>query len=275
MKFITIAVVQFAPRFGHKARNLARMQQLVADVSADIIVFPELCTTGYFFQTREEVAAVAEPATGADADFFRAMAIEHDAMVVAGFAERHGDRLYNACLVVVPEVAKPYIYRKTHLFYKEKLCFDPGNTGFLVIRDTRRDVSVGPMICYDWRFPEAARVLMLKGADVIACPANLVTTAWQKVMPARAIENNVYLALANRTGREKRRNEQLTFRGKSAIYDPQGRVLQAAAATGDKVLCCEIDIQRARNKAFNALNDILWDRQPQHYKELIRKHRPK
>jgi predicted amidohydrolase len=274
MKTFTIAVVQFTPQFGKKKQNLARMQQLVADVTADIIVFPELCTTGYFFQTRDEAAAVAETATGAGADFFRRMAIEHQAIVVAGFAERVANNLYNSCMVIVPEITKPYVYRKTHLFYKEKICFDPGDTGFIVVKDTQRDVSVGPMICYDWRFPEAARVLMLGGADVIVCPANLVTKAWQKVMPARAIENNVYLALANRAGKEKRQNEQLTFQGKSAIYDIDGRILKAAAASGDEVLCCEIEPHRARDKSFNALNDIITDRQPQHYKALTRKHRP-
>ncbi len=268
MKTLTLAVVQFTPQFGKKQRNLARMQQLVADVTADIIVFPELCTTGYFFQTRDEVAAVAEPATGPAGDFFRRLALERRAIVVAGFAERTDDNLYNSCLVIVPEVARPYVYRKTHLFYKEKICFDPGDTGFFVVRDTRRDVNVGAMICYDWRFPEAARVLMLKGADVIVCPANLVTTAWQKVMPARAIENNVYLALANRSGREKRQDEQLTFQGKSAIYDLSGRALKTAAASGDEVLCCAIDPRRARDKSFNALNDIVSDRRPQHYKAL-------
>ena len=275
MRVITIAVVQFTPQFGKKEQNLARMQQLVADLTADIIVFPELCTTGYFFQTRDEVAAVAETATGPAGDFFRRMAVEHQAIVVAGFAERAGDKLYNSCLVIVPEVAEPWVYRKTHLFYKEKLCFDPGDTGFMVIKDARRDVSVGPMICYDWRFPESARVLMLGGADVIVCPANLVTKAWQKVMPARAIENNVYLALANRAGSEKRNNEQLTFQGKSAIYDINGRALKTAAASGDEVLCCKIDPQRARDKAFNALNDVVSDRQPHHYRALTQAYRSK
>ena len=131
------------------------------------------------------------------------------------------------------------------------------------------------MICYDWRFPESARVLMLGGADMIVCPANLVTEAWQKVMPARAIENTVYLALANRAGREKRHNEQLTFQGKSAIYDISGRVLKTAGASGDEVLCCKIYPLRARDKAFNALNDVVSDRQPQYYKALTRKHRPR
>jgi predicted amidohydrolase len=268
MEAITIAVVQFTPQFGKKKQNLARMQQLVANVTADVIVFPELCTTGYFFQTRAEVAMAAEPAAGPAAEFFRNMALEHQAIVVAGFAERAGDSLYNACLVVVPEAAQPRVYRKTHLFYKEKICFDPGDTGFFVVKDARRDINVGPMICYDWRFPEAARVLMLLGADVIVCPANLVTTAWKKVMPARAIENNVYLAVANRAGSEKRQNEQLTFQGESAIYDINGRVLTAAAASGDEVLQCKIDPRRARDKAFNALNNVVSDRQPQHYKEL-------
>jgi predicted amidohydrolase len=270
---LRLAVVQITPEFGKKKDNLARMQKLVEGVSADIFVFPELCTTGYLFLSRNEVASVAESASGPSADFFRNLARRQNAIVVAGFAEKCNDKLYNSCLVVVPEVVNPYVYRKTHLFFKEKICFDPGDTGFFVVEDTLRDVNIGPMICYDWRFPESARILMLKGADVIVCPANLVTETWQLVMPARAIENNVYLALANRAGSEERDRMQLTFKGKSAIYDYDGRILKAAGPTGDEVLLCEIHPQKTRDKSFNPVNDVLSDRQPQHYRELTRPNR--
>ena len=269
-KKLTLAVVQFTPEFGEKEKNLSRMQQLVENTIADIIVFPELCTTGYFFLSREEVAKTAETAAGPSSVFFQDMARNKNAVVVAGFAERRQKHLYNACLVVVPEVKKPYVYRKTHLFYKEKDCFDPGDSGFFVVADKARDVNIGPMVCYDWRFPESARVLTLLGADLIVCPANLITEAWRRVMPARAIENQVYLAVANRAGLEKRKGEELCFKGNSAIYDFSGREIKKAGEEKDEVLLAEIYPLKTRDKSFNPINDVLADRRPQHYRPLTR-----
>ncbi len=267
---LTLAVVQFSPRFGEKEKNFSRMQALVAGITADVIVFPELCTTGYFFISRQEVAEVAETSSGQSSQFFRDMAQDKNAVVVAGFAERHQKKIYNACLIVIPEAKNSYVYRKTHLFYKEKNCFDPGNTGFFVVKDKQRDVAIGPMICYDWRFPESARVLTLLGADLIVCPSNLITDAWRLVMPARAIENNVYLAVANRAGLEKRKGEALRFKGNSAIYDYSGRQLKKAGKKKDEVLLAEIYPAKTRDKSFNPINDVLTDRQPQHYTALTK-----
>ena len=269
-KPLTLAVVQFTPLFGEREKNLSRMQELVTGIAADIMVFPELCTTGYFFVSREEVAEVAETGSGQSSQFFREMAQQKNAVVIAGFAERHRKKFYNACLIVVPESKSPYVYRKTHLFYKEKNCFDPGNTGFFVVKDKQRDIAIGPMICYDWRFPESARVLTLMGADLIVCPSNLITDAWRRVMPARAIENNVYLAVANRVGMEKRKGEVLRFKGNSAIYDYSGRQLKKAGRKKDEVLLAEIYPAMTRDKSFNPINDVLTDRQPQHYTALTK-----
>jgi predicted amidohydrolase len=270
MKSLTLAVVQFSPDFGEKEKNFLRMQKLVENITADIIVFPELCTTGYFFLSRQEVAQVAETASGQCSDFFRDMARKQNAVVVAGFAERDQKKLYNSCLVVVPEKDDSYVYRKTHLFYKENACFDPGDTGFFVVEDKKRDIHIGPMVCYDWRFPESARVLTLLGADLIVCPANLITEAWRLVMPARAIENTVYLAVANRAGVEKRSGEELRFKGNSAIYDFSGREMTKAGDAEDEVLLAEIQPSKTRDKSFNPFNNILSDRQPQHYKPLTK-----
>ena len=270
MRPLTLAVVQFTPKFGEKQNNLSRMRELVEDVTADSMVFPELCTSGYFFQSRAEVATAAETVDGTGGEFFRNMARSKNAVVVAGFAERHKKNLYNACLIAVPEVKNPYVYRKTHLFYKETACFDPGDTGFFVVEDKKRDVCIGPMVCYDWRFPESARVLTLLGADLIVCPANLVTEAWRRVMPARAIENNVYLAVANRAGLEKRQGEELRFKGNSANYDFSGQEIKKAGEEKDEVLLAEIYPAKTRDKSFNPINDVLTDRQPQHYGPLTR-----
>jgi predicted amidohydrolase len=265
---INLAVAQFTPRFGQKQENLNRMADLIGAVTADVVVFPELCTTGYFFTSRQEVEAVAEPADGSTFQFLRRLADASGALIVAGFAEKHESRLYNACLIVEPGGRRPQVYRKTHLFYKETLCFDPGDSGFFVVPLPSRDVVVGPMICYDWRFPESARVLTLLGADVIVCPSNLVTTAWQVVMPARAVENKVYLAVANRAGTEERDGEKLTFRANSVIYDFEGRVLKQAEGGGDQVLVATVQPSETRDKFFNPINNVLLDRKPHHYRRL-------
>lgn len=266
---MNVAVVQFSPRFGDRRANLQRMDALTADVAADLVVFPELCTSGYFFTTRREAEAAAEPSDGPTARFCQRLARRLEACVVAGFAEKAPRGVFNACLVADGIRPGVRIYRKTHLFYREKECFDPGDTGFFTVDDPRRDVRLGPMICYDWRFPEAARVLALDGAQIIVCPANLVTEAWRRVMPARAVENAVFVAVANRGGSETREGETLRFKGCSAIYDPAGTALVEAAAGGEAVLTAAIDPAAARNKAFNRLNDVFRDRRPEHYGRLV------
>ena len=268
-KTTKLAVVQFCPKLRRKSANLSCMRRLTNDIDSDIIVFPELCTTGYFFLSRDEVSEVAEPASGESGTFFTEIAREHQAVVVAGFAEKDGDRVYNACLIVVPEERRPRVYRKTHLFYKEKQCFDPGDTGFFVVNDRRRDVRIGPMICYDWRFPETTRILTLLGADIIVCPSDLVTDIWRRVLPGRAIENKVYIAVANRIGTEKRGEEQLLFTGRSAIYDFDGNEMNSASPENEGVIEVEINPDLTRDKSFNSHNDILGDRQPHHYKLLL------
>ena len=123
------------------------------------------------------------------------------------------------------------------------------------------------MICNDWRYPEAARSLALLGADLIACPCNLVTDVWRIGMPARALENKVYLAVTNRCGTEIRVLEDgsaqsLTFTGGSVLYNYTGEVIEQASKTGDKVFTLEIDPLLTRDKYFNAFNDLLKDRRP-------------
>ncbi len=267
MPLIRIAAVQFAPTFADVQQNLATMLALLdAARSAHIVVFPELATTGYFFLSRAEVAALAEPAEGPTLQVLHREARWRGQVLVVGFAEQANGRLYNAAAVLLPDAESPIVYRKAHLFYKEKLCFDPGDTGFLVVSIPWLDVRLGLMICYDWRFPEAARTLALQGADVIACPSNLVTDAWEMVMPVRALENKVYLAVANRTGAEERNGEVLHFRGKSAIYSYNGRLLCQAGADDTTVVTAEIEPERTRNKAFDPLDDIFADRRPELYR---------
>ena len=267
---LRLATVQFTPVFGDKEENFRRIEALSAGIRADIIVYPELCTTGYFFQSREESQRYAEPADGPTYRFFRRIAEQKHALVVAGFVERDGDRIYNSILIIRPEEQQPVVYRKTHLFYKERYCFDEGDTGFFVVYDAMRNVRIGPMICYDWRFPEASRALALQGAELIVCPSNLVTDAWRLVMPARAIENKLYIAVANRAGSESGGGEEVVFKGNSTVYGYNGAELAKAEPEGDTVLYTDIEPEKTHDKSFNPLNDILRDRRPEMYSMLTR-----
>jgi predicted amidohydrolase len=134
-----------------------------------------------------------------------------------------------------------------------------------VIEDRARDIKIGTMICYDWRFPEAARTLGMKGADLIICPSNLVTDVWQISMPSRALENKCYLAVANRIGSERRQGDELLFKGRSAIYSYNGQDFGIASSEKEEVVTADIDPAATRDKSFNEINDIYSDRRPEFY----------
>lgn len=259
-----VAAVQFCPRFRDVEANLLRIEQWIAEIDADLIVFPELATCGYFFHDPEDARLHASEADGPQVQRIIDAAVKAGRLVVCGFPERDGNLLYNSALIGGKGLA-PRIYRKTHLFYKEKQVFTPGDSGFFVLDLPGLDCRLGTMVCYDWRFPEAARTLALQGADVIVCPSNLVTHIWRSVMPVRAIENKTYLVVANRTGTETTNDEEVSFNGQSAIYGYNGQPLSSADPTEDAVLIAEIHPELTRDKSFNPLNDIFADRRPDVY----------
>ncbi|MFP4528250.1 MAG: nitrilase-related carbon-nitrogen hydrolase [Candidatus Kapaibacterium sp.] len=261
-----ISVVQFFPIFGEKERNIETITSYIENSDSDIIIFPELATTGYFFQNRSETEKYAEPFGGETTAHFQKIAKERDKIIALGFPEIDGEKLYNSAAILFPDESASRAYRKTHLFYKERFCFDAGDRGFFNIYYAPRDINIGTMICYDWRFPEAARALALNGADLIICPSNLVTDVWHLVMPARALENKVYLAVANRIGRESSGGEELFFNGKSAIYGYNGQPMAIAGPEEEIVLSAEIDPAATRDKKFNEFNDLFSDRRPEMYR---------
>ena len=257
-----LALFQFAPFFGNVPANLERMAAAVCAHDADLWVMPELATTGYLFADRSECSALAEPASGRSLTAFAALCRGRSTRIVVGFAERAGDRLYNAAAYVTP-AGVASVYRKVHLFDRERDCFDPGPDPFRT--EPLDQHRLGLMICFDWLFPEAARSLALLGADLIAHPANLVLPFCQAAMVTRALENGVYCATANRVGTERRAGVELAFTGGSQIVDPRGRVLARADAEGETVVVADVDLAAARDKSITPRNDRLDDRRPECY----------
>ena len=256
-----VGVLQFSPRFGDVAWNLARIARLLSRRRADLWVLPELCSTGYQFRSRAEVARLAEPADGRLAALLKALASRQKAVIVAGFAERAGRRLFNSALVVGPRGVLG-VYRKVHLFHRERRIFSPGESLPVFRTPFGR---LGVLICYDWRFPEAARTLVLRGAGLIAHPSNLVFSNAPDAMVTRALENRVFTVTADRTGVEARiPGERLRFFGSSQVVTPQGRVLFRLGRE-EGVRTTRIDPAEADDKRLTALSHILRDRRPVAY----------
>jgi predicted amidohydrolase len=255
---------QFSPAFGKKQENLEKVRAATGNASLDLLVLPEFFATGYQYVSREEVARLAEPVPdGETTEFLVSLSRKNKIFIVAGLPEKDGDAFYNSAVLTGPE-GFIGLYRKTHLFFEENLFFSPGNTGFRVW-----DTSIGKigiMICFDWFFPESARSLALKGAEVIAHPSNLVLPYCPQSMPVRCLENRVYSVTANRTGTEQRRDgAALTFIGRSQIISPKAEILAEAGAAEETLLAAALDLSLARDKKLNQYNDLFRDRRPDLY----------
>ncbi|GAB4368971.1 MAG: nitrilase [Spirochaetales bacterium] len=257
-----VALVQNIPRFGKKEENIDRLFALMDREAADVYILPELAYTGYQFVSRKEVEELADSLDAPSIQRFKEKAGERGSAIVFGFPERAEEGFYNSSLAVLPD-GQTVLYRKTHLFYKEKLYFLPGNTGFPLF--SFRGVRIGMAICFDWFFPESFRTLALGGADLIAHCSNLVMPYCQQADFAQALMNRVYIATANRTGTEFREEESLTFTGESVLVSPRGEYLLRGPEEGEAILSCDIDPELARNKKINPYNEVFMERRPEFY----------
>jgi predicted amidohydrolase len=260
--------VQFSPVFGKIGENIDRALSLIEKVDAELIVLPELFSTGYLFVSVAEARNMAEEIpTGKTTKALCSIAKKKKIHIVAGIAEASRNKLYNSAVLVSPS-GYMATYRKLHLFNEETLWFQKGDYDFAVY-----DIGpckIGMMICFDWYYPESVRILALKGADIICHAANLVLPYCQDAMITRCLENRVFAIVANRTGEEKRGEKKWRYTGKSEIVSPDARVLCRASEENDETGIVEIDVSLARNKRINKYNDLFSDRRVEYYNELIK-----
>jgi predicted amidohydrolase len=267
MPTLRVAFVQGRPRFGRVEENLDLGLALAGTVDADLVVLPELWSTGYVFSTHAEVEALAEDAQrGPTARRLVDAARRERRHYIAGFAERARGRTYNSAMLVGPRGVRA-VYRKLHLFEMEQRWFARGDLPLEVHRVG--PAHVGMLICFDWRFPEASRVLALQGADLIAHPSNLVFPNAQEAMRVRALENRIYTVTANRTGTERRPGGTVKFTGQSQAVDPDGEIIVRVARTGNVARAFDCDLTRSRRKRITARTALFTNRRPEHYKRLI------
>ena len=262
-----IGYFQFRPTFGKVSQNLLKVTSALRGAEADLIVLPELAFTGYYFRDRSEVVALAEdPDDSPVIDCLHALCREKRMYVATGFTEKRRDKCFNSAVLIGPE-GVIHVYRKMHAFLHEKDWFDPGDTlpqTFLI-----KDARVGMMVCFDWAFPEVARVLALRGADIICHPSNLVLSHCQSAMLTRCLENGVFAVTANRFGADKRPHGELKFTGRSQVVTPGGKLLHRGPPQRQELFVAEINPADARDKHITKLNDLLGDRRPEMYADLV------
>jgi predicted amidohydrolase len=272
-----IAAVQMDCRFADKRHNLDAIRahlSRAAGQGARLIIFPECILTGYAFESKDEAWPHAEPLPGPSTDVLLGDCRRLGAWAVVGLLERDADRLFNAAVLLGPG-GQLAAYRKIHLPCLGVDRFTtPGDRPF-AIHDLG-GLRLGMNICYDGSFPESARVLALLGADLVVLPTNWPEGARrtaQYLVSARALENGIYYAAANRIGSEG----GFPFIGQSQIADCNGDPLAASTGAEEEILFAELNPQRARNKRVVHIPgryevDRVGDRRPEMYGPLCQRH---
>lgn len=272
-----IAAVQCDVAFGDPSANLAVLEETVraeAAAGSRLIVFPECFLTGYGFESPEEALPCAEAVDGPSVSRVATLCREQNVFVVFGMLERQQDDLYNVAVLVGP-AGLAGVYRKTHLPWLGVDRFATFGTEMDRVYEVD-GVRVGMLICYDSGFPEPARVLALRGVDLIVLPTNWPPGAEslaEHAISTRAMENNIYFAAANRIGTER----GFPFIGRSSVCGPGGRILGTLSATEAGVIRTEIDVAQARNKRIirvpdKHIIDRIADRRPELYGPISEPH---
>jgi|UPI0003456092 Predicted amidohydrolase len=274
---IKVASVQMEPHIGRKEENVARSIAFIdraAAEGAELVVLPELVNSGYVFASRAEAFALAEVLPdGPTTQAWMAAARRNGIHVVAGIAEREGDRLYNSAVVIGPD-GWLGVYRKLHLWGDEHLFFEAGDKG-LPLFHTRWG-RLGVAICYDGWFPEVYRLLAMQGADVVAMPTNWVPMPGQpdnrqamatSLAMANAHSNALTIVCANRTGTERGQ----PFIGQSVIIGAQGWPLAGPAPEdGEQILYASLNLKESRQaRHLTPFNHVLRDRRDDLYDPML------
>ncbi len=275
MSQITVAGVQFDPKIGLVRENRVRILGLIDEVAgqgARLVVFPECALSGYVFEDVDEARAASEPVPGPSTEAIAATCKQLGVYAVVGMLEEAGEAIYNSAVLCGPE-GLVGVYRKTHLpFLGVDKLTALGPDPYRVYETSIG--RIGMLICYDLRFPEAARCLALEGADVIALPTNWPQGADASpdfIAPARAMENRLFLVAVNRAGQER----GARFIGKSQIVDPSGRRLAMAQTIDETIITATFDPTLARQKrlviepgVFEM--DTVGDRRPDLYRRIVK-----
>ena len=252
------------------AQNRAKLARNIADVAqrgAQLVVLQELHNSLYFCQVENtENFSLAEPIPGPSTEFFGQLARQYKVVIVTSLFERRAPGLYhNTAVVLESDGSIAGRYRKMHIpddpAYYEKFYFTPGDLGFEPI-----DTSVGRLgvqVCWDQWYPEGARLMALRGAELLIYPTAIgyestdtpdeqqrQREAWTIVQRGHAVSNGLPVVAVNRVGHEPDPSGQthgINFWGSSFACGPQGEILASASDTDEETLVVDVDMQRSEN----------------------------
>lgn len=256
-----VAAVQFEPLFGNPPENRKRMIQWAVEAAkqgAKLIVFPEMCTSGYVWSHRSEITSFTETIPGPTTESLASVARAHSVYIVAGLPEVDPltRKYYNTAVLVGPDgiVGK---YRKTHLYAPDLRWACEGDLDIPVFKTPLGRIAL--LICMDAMYFEPARIAAVRGADIVAFPTNWVgetnsppSSTWR----LRAAENGVYWVAANRWGTER----GIQFTGGTTVIDPYGRTDQWLL-TGDGLILSWVALPVERS--------MVKRRRPEAYDDLV------
>lgn len=234
-----LALVQMdcTPKEDDNLQKALGILKKAAKKKVDLIVFPELFNTGYYLADLRKKAGVQR-----GPDVLKAASSEHGVSILAGMPERHGGKLYNAAWLFLPGKKGRVVYQKNHLFavgaLKESRIFTPGMPAKPFDAPFGR---VGVQICFDLRYPNAARQLTRSGAQLLLYPSAFGAARihhWQPLLKARAIENQAFVAGCNRVG-----SDDMVFGGQTSIFGPQGELLGELDGKQEGVLVADLDFK--------------------------------
>jgi len=251
---------------GNRVAARTAIEQAAGD-GAQLVVLPELASSGYVFANRSELVSLAEPRDGPSITEWANLATAFGVTIVAGFPEAAGDAVYNSAAVVDPTGLRG-VYRKAHLWDTENAVFDRADDLPLLV-DTEHG-RIGVMICYDVEFPEWVRAVALEGADLLCAPVNWPLlprpegerpTELVRVL-AGAGMNRMPIAVCDRAGVERGQN----WIGGSVITDADGYPLAIAEFGKPGNITADVDLAESRIKKFNEHNDVHGDRRTDLYR---------
>ena len=282
MREVTLAATQMTCS-KNNTENIDKAESIIrkaADMGAQIILIQELFESTYFcMDQKDELFRLSKPFENHPTiEKMAKLASELKVVLPISFFEKANRAHYNAIAVINANGEILGKYRKSHIpdgpGYQEKFYFNPGDTGFKVWDTAYAKIGIG--ICWDQWFPEAARIMALKGAEVLFYPTaigdEIMSTydssdAWQTVMQGHAAANIMPVVASNRIGSESVKGQVNGFYGRSFICNRSGKIIAEASKDKEDVIIAEIDTEE--NHLFRRNWGLFRDRRPELYKEIL------
>lgn len=292
MSKVKVAAIQMrcTQQIEENLKNAEAKVREAASKGAQIILLPELFEREYFCQQRRyDFYHYAKPVMENDAVRMGIrLAKELGVVLPISFYEREGNNLYNSIACIDADGSLLGVYRKTHIpddhYYQEKFYFTPGDTGFQVFATRYGTIGIG--ICWDQWFPETARCMALKGAELLFYPTAIGSEPilecdsmphWRRCMQGHSASNLMPVIAANRIGKESveaceengRQTSALVFYGSSFMTDETGEVLESGSRDQEEILIAEYDLTDLMQKRLEW--GLFRDRRPEYYGAITRR----